>query len=207
MQTGIIDRVYGKYTKAPRPRLEAFKQTLKALDAANIAGDVVECGVWKGGHIIIARHVAPQRRCWLFDTFDGMTRPGKHDGEKAQAHWIGKHGRKWAAVSEAEVLHHLNYEHAYDPDLITFVAGDVRQTLHGDRLPDQIALLRLDTDFYDSTKIELEVLWPRIVRGGILIVDDYGHWPGCKKACQDYFGDKIKHFEPIDYTAVQMVKP
>jgi len=70
---------------------------------------------------------------------------------------------------------------------IKFIVGDVRKTLLEDDLPGSISLLRLDTDFYDSTLIEMQVLWPRLVPGGILILDDYGHWDGARKAVDEYF--------------------
>lgn len=74
-------------------------------------------------------------------------------------------------------------------DLIVFVQGDVATTLHGKDVPSEISLLRLDTDFYESTLVELEILWPRLVVGGILILDDYGHWDGARRAVDEYFSE------------------
>jgi O-methyltransferase len=204
----IIDRVYGKYSKASRARLEAFKQALKFIDAAMTAGDIVECGVWQGGHIILARYLSPQRKCWLYDTFDGMTEPGEFDGEKAHEHWTAKGGRRWAACSVRQVRDNLIAEKVYNPDLVRFIVGDVRETLRDDDLPDKVALLHLDTDFYDSTKIEMQMLWPRLVAGGVLIVDDYGHWPGARRAVNEYFETFgiQNNLHRIDYTAYQMSK-
>jgi O-methyltransferase len=81
------------------------------------------------------------------------------------------------------------------------VPGRVEETLAFD-LPDQIALLRLDTDWYESTKVSLEQLYPRLVPGGVLIIDDYGHWQGCRKAVDDYFykTDQKILLQRIDYT-------
>ena len=68
-------------------------------------------------------------------------------------------------------------------------------------------MLRLDTDFYESTKVELEHLYPKIEKGGIIIIDDYGHWNGCKKAVDDYFSNKKNiYFNYIDYSGIIGVK-
>jgi hypothetical protein len=87
-----------------------------------------------------------------------------------------------------------------------FRQGMVEDTLKNEPLPERIAILRLDTDFYESTKIELELLYPRLAPGGVLIVDDYGLWQGSKKAVDEYFGDKPPLLMPIDYTARYAIK-
>ena len=73
--------------------------------------------------------------------------------------------------------------------------------------PDTIALLRLDTDWYESTAHELRHLYPRLSRGGILLVDDYGHWSGARKAVDEYFGADRPFLHRVDYTARLAVKP
>ena len=182
-----------------------MESALLHLDANQIDGDIVECGVWQGGHIILARMISRHRVCWLYDTFDGMTKPRRVDGRKANYRYQSKAaaGRKWAAASLADVTANFISEGLFDSDLLRFVVGDVCQTLLDDKnLPDKVALLRLDTDWYESTKIELEVLFPRLAAGGVLIIDDYGHWMGARKAVDEYFGDRTKELKPIDYTAV-----
>jgi hypothetical protein len=69
-------------------------------------------------------------------------------------------------------------------------------------IPEQISLLRLDTDWYESTLKELNVLYPKITKGGICIIDDYGHWQGCKKAVHEYFNNDLPKYEYIDYTGI-----
>jgi hypothetical protein len=71
-------------------------------------------------------------------------------------------------------------------DAVNFVKGDVEHTLRK-RLPKKISILRLDTDWYESTKLELEILYPRLAKGGVLIIDDYGHWEGARRAVDEYF--------------------
>jgi O-methyltransferase len=206
------------YSKATVERLAAMQSALLEIDRNGILGDIVECGVWRGGHIILTRLVSPHRTCWLYDTFDGMTMPTQRDVTRGGVSALDKfrlktsQGRKWAAASVEEVRNNLNHEGVYHPHLCRFIIGDVCQTLQiFDNLPKQIALLRLDTDWYESTKVELEKLYPRLVSGGRLIVDDYNHWPACKQAVHEYFkkngiryADKL---HPIDDTAVWMVKP
>jgi hypothetical protein len=73
-------------------------------------------------------------------------------------------------------------------------------------LPEQISILRLDTDWYTSTKIELEVLYKKLVKGGILIIDDYGHWQGARKAVDEYFKNKNIWLHYVDYTCRYIIK-
>jgi O-methyltransferase len=201
------------YSKASMQRTVAMYDALRRIDAEAIAGDVVECGVWRGGQIMLARMVTPQRRCWLYDTFEGMTAPGPHDrkrsGNKPPAHKALS--KSWTMASLDEVIGNFKLLSLYDESKLTFIVGDVCQTLLvPDNLPERIALLRLDTDWYESTKVELEVLWPRLVKGGVIIIDDYGHWLGVRKAVDEFFAHELPGFQnrlrQIDYTAYMMVK-
>jgi O-methyltransferase len=206
-----------KFTKSTPERFNAMIASLTALDKHGIEGDVVECGVWHGGNILLARHMCPGRVCWLYDTFSGMTRPDpildiKVSGdprERAIDRYEAKaaNGHRWAAVSLKDVKMNFKNFGLFDDRYLRFVEGAVESTLlDPDNLPDKICLLRLDTDWYRSTKIELEILYPRLVTNGVLIVDDYGHWAGCKKAVDEYFIDRPTTWQMIDYTAVMMVK-
>ena len=175
------------YTKTSRDRIYGMVDALAEIDAKEIAGDVVECGVWKAGNIILARKLSPNRVCWLYDTFAGMAPPQDVDTYRNGLRAIHKPESCVAPVGE--VVKILWDNHVYDGRLTRFVIGDVSQTLlERDNLPDKIALLRLDTDWYASTLVELQILFPRLERGGILIVDDYGHWHGARKAVDEYFG-------------------
>jgi hypothetical protein len=206
-----------RYSKASPERLAAMQSELKRIDRAAIGGDVVECGVWRGGHIILARMVSPQRLCWLYDTFSGMTTPGPFDrkvsNNKSAKDVIGENPPKRMSLATLdEVTAALKAENVYDESKLRFIVGDVCQTLLvAENLPEKIALLRLDTDWHDSTKMELEVLWPRLVPGGTLICDDYGHWLGHRKAVNDFFAKFMPDFKQrlrsIDYAAIMLVKP
>jgi hypothetical protein len=191
-------------------RLSGVGLAMRYLKVNEISGDIVECGVWAGGSIgaaaLLGEDDPIERKYWLFDTFEGMTRPSVNDpvsaikGYENSKHSDGE-GSSWCEVNEIQVKKNLA-DIGVDLDSCSFVAGDVAITLHGSNLPKNIALLRLDTDWYESTLVELEILFPRIVRGGVLIIDDYGHWEGARKAVDEYFGDlDFKPLMiPLDYT-------
>lgn len=204
-----------RYSKVPLERLRAMALSLETIDDNRIAGDVVECGVWRGGHIILARLLSPHRVCWLYDTFSGMTAPGQYDvkrsGESAARSLAKNPTKRMSVASLDEVVAALRSENVFDESKLHFVVGDVCQTLDdATNLPEHIAVLRLDTDWYESTKKELEVLWPRLVRGGHIIIDDYGHWQGARRAVHEYFAKHVPDYalrlHAIDYTAVMMAK-
>jgi hypothetical protein len=201
------------FTKLTPDRLNYLGASLAKLDAQGIAGDIVQCGIWRGGSVMLARTVSPDRICWLFDTFNGMTEPSDVDISMHRIPAIKSYrakqqrGMSWQAVSREDVEENLRQAGVFDAGKLRFVVGPVEQTLLQDDLPAQIALLFLDTGWHSSTLVELNVLYPRLVEGGILIVDDYGHWDGARKAVNDYLGAlQIQRLERIDYTAVALVR-
>lgn len=169
----------------------------KYLVKNEILGDFVEAGVWRGGSSIVAKKfLIGKRTYWLFDTYAGMTQPTIHDyrvgassNTSTVQNWKNQSKsthNEWVFASLEEVEKNFRSFKLFD-DSIIFIKGSVLETLLGANLPKKISLLRLDTDFYDSTLIELQVLWPRLVSGGILILDDYGHWDGARRAVDEYF--------------------
>ncbi len=209
----MIDAI-GRYTLTPVSRRHAMAEALEVIDEYEVPGDVVECGVWRGGNIILARLMSPKRKCWLYDTFAGMTKPTDHDkrrgGASALEEWEARaeNNRPWALATLQEVRENFTATDTLDEKLCRFVVGDIVQTLkHPLNRPDQIALLRLDTDWYESTRAELETLYPLLSPGGILIVDDYGHWQGARKAVDEYFDKRMPEITWIDYSAIVLVKP
>lgn len=189
-------------------RLFTTLMACKHVCEAAVEGDFVECGVWRGGNSILAadvfRRAQQERRTWLFDTFAGMTEPTdddvKYNGHGARETFVKKQRAShndWCYASLEDVQESFRRRdlsrHA------RFVKGDVLQTLADPQsLPDRISVLRLDTDWYESTRAELEVLYPRLVRGGVLIVDDYGDWQGARKAVDEYFQTVPRPF--LQYT-------
>jgi hypothetical protein len=180
------------YTMAGPERTVSLIRAVRYLVQNNIAGDIVECGVWKGGSMMaVARtllNLKQNRRLWLYDTYEGFSPPTKEDistcGFSAQKDFESNYYRVSIESVRQAVL-----STGYSPALVNFVKGKVEETIPS-QVPDQIALLRLDTDWYESTKHELEHLFPRLARGGVLIVDDYGHWKGARKATDEYFETK-----------------
>ncbi len=172
----------------------------------SIEGDFVECGVWRGGNAIVAARMIKRyessKHCWLFDTFSGMTTPGQEDtptrGDfKVQEFFDSKSSKNkseeinlWCYASLEEVLKNFS-DRGLMNQTVHLVKGDVINTLKQDMLPKKISVLRLDTDWYKSTKVELEILWPRIPIGGCLIVDDYGYWNGSRLAVDEYFKELL----------------
>jgi O-methyltransferase len=208
------------FTMASRERLYAVFQAVQYVSRNEIPGDIVECGVWRGGASMVAALALlsendTARRLWLYDTFAGMTTPTDKDvhrwaGENARRTWTrfqrGEHN-DWCYASLQEVKKNL-YSTGYQQGQIEFIKGDVVTTLASGG-PDRISVLRLDTDWYDSTKVELETLYPRLSPHGVLIVDDYGVWDGARRATDEYFECKnIKMlFQRTDYTGRMGLKP
>jgi hypothetical protein len=165
----------------------------------NIPGDIVECGVWSGGSMLLAaealRHFGDTtRKIYLYDTFDGMPKPFEQDidnlGNSARQSWTHwrDNGRSWGFGGTLENVKSVLSHTAFPQDNLICVPGMVKDTKAA-TLPDQIALLRLDTDFYASTYHELLHGYPKLSPGGVLIVDDYGYFLGARKATDRYIAE------------------
>jgi O-methyltransferase len=212
-----------EYTMTSVERQWALINAVRYAVQAHIAGDIVECGVWRGGAAMAAALTllgegVSDRRLWLYDTFTGMTEPGPEDrrtsdGTAAVNEWR-RHRRNdgendWCRASLEDVRANMERT-GYPPKCIRYVMGPIEGTLRDPaNLPDRIAVLRLDTDWYDSTRVELERLYPLLVPGGVLIIDDYGHWQGARKAVDEYFAASAPPIllNRIDETGRIGVKP
>jgi len=185
------------YTMTSPERIYALKNAVRYLVNNNILGAMVECGVWKGGSTMVIAKTLLKLKCvereiYLYDTFEGMPAPTSADISytdiPAQQEFVEKkydeNSSDWCYASLDEVKNNI-YNTKYPKDKIHLVKGKVENTIPK-YLPNQIALLRLDTDWYESTKHELENLFPRLVTGGVIIIDDYGYWKGAKKAVDEY---------------------
>jgi len=181
------------YTMTEPERVVALLDAVDYLIRSGIEGDIVECGVWRGGSMMaaalrLAKH-GDLRRLWLFDTFEGMTAPDPAvDGEEAVERFgLAKPygvGSDWCLADLDDVTANMAST-GYPDELMWFAKGRVEETLQGE-VPDRIALLRLDTDFYHSTVAELDRLAPLVVDGGVLILDDYGRWEGQRRAVDQW---------------------
>lgn len=184
------------YTMTSRARVAAMCLAVEYVCKRNIAGDIVECGVWRGGSSMAAAwalaHLGDfSRSLHLFDTFEGMPPPGafdrRHDGVAAEAILAteAENSDYWARASLEDVKSNMAIT-SYPPEKITYTKGRIENTIPSSLIRN-IAVLRLDTDWYESTKHELEHLYPLLVEGGVLIVDDYGFWQGSRQAVDEYF--------------------
>jgi O-methyltransferase len=209
----------GPYTMTSPERLASLCLAVEYAIANNVPGDFVECGVWKGGSSMAAawtyrRLQREDMNLFLFDTFAGMSQPGEQDidsrsGRAAQQLLANsnRNDEVWAYSPIAEVSQNLERT-GYPMSNIHFVQGMVEDTIPN-QAPNEIAILRLDTDWYESTRHELHHLFPRLSKSGILIIDDYGAWAGARIAVDEYFASAgIKPFlSRIDDTGRIYVKP
>jgi O-methyltransferase len=215
----IIEEVT-PFTMTSPERIAALCDAVDYLTRFNIRGDFVECGVWRGGSVLAAirklqQQNQRQREIWLYDTFEGMTPPTSADvdflGQDALTLLSHTDRNDPASVwccSQLEEVQSLLIGSGYPAEQIHFIQGAVERTIP-QHLPEQIALLRLDTDWYESTKHELIHLIPRMAPGGVLIIDDYGHWEGCRRAVDEYFENFPVPvlLQRIDYTGRLAVIP
>jgi O-methyltransferase len=196
-ERNIIQRVK-PYTMTSQERIVSLIHAIQYVVKNNIQGSIVECGVWKGGSMMAAAltlmdHGCNSKDLYLFDTYEGMSSATDNDvsitGVKAQIELMTtqrtEDSKLWA-YSPIEKVQNTLYSTGYPKKHMHFVKGMVEETIP-DKAPTQICLLRLDTDWYESTKHELLHLYPRLSVGGVLIVDDYGHWKGARRAVDEYF--------------------
>jgi O-methyltransferase len=206
-----------RQTMTSYARLAALCDATEHVAREQIPGAIVECGVWRGGSMMAAaltlqRAGDTARDLYLFDTFAGMPpvtdedESSPYDGFDMRKRLARRKGSGWHAVDEDTVRENM-LGTGYPPERIHLVAGPVEATLPG-QAPEQIALLRLDTDWYASTKHELETLWPRLSLGGILILDDYGHYAGARRAAEEFLAtlETRPLLQRVDYTARLAVK-
>ena len=209
------------FTATSLHRVTALADAVKYVSQAKIPGDIVECGVWRGGSMMVAARTLvalgdASRDLYLFDTFEGMTPPSDKDvmfdgtpAARLLEHTEKKEGAAnyWCIASIEDVQQNMAST-GYPMSKVHLVKGPVEQTIPGQG-PARIALLRLDTDWYESTRHELDHLYPRLSTNGVLIIDDYGHWQGARRAVDEYFAKQP--FRPvmhrIDFTGRMLVKP
>jgi len=215
-----VAKAVKNFTMTNIERLSAVQTSTEYIVKNKIPGAIVECGVWRGGTIMAIIHTLIRLRdvsrdIYLFDTFEGMTPPKEMDrdfnGRSAEdllsesERIVGNN--VWAIAPFDDVRANV-LSLGYPVEKIHFIKEDVLKTLPSQAPSSELALLRLDTDWYESTKHELNILYPRLIDGGILIIDDYGHFEGAKKAVDEYF--ETKKFFPllnrIDYTGRLIVR-
>ena len=204
------------WTMTSPDRVYALIQAVRYVSANHVPGAIVECGVWKGGSMAAVARTLLQmqdvsRELYLFDTFEGMTAPTAKDLDytgKRASQVLRDVPRVRCDDAPLEQVKEVLYGTGYPREKIHFVRGRVEETVPASA-PDSIALLRLDTDWYDSTRHELVHLFPRLFKAGVIIIDDYGHWQGSRQACDEYFAqNRIPILlNRIDFTGRIALKP
>lgn len=218
-QRDIHDAVL-PYTMTGSSRIYALIDAVSYIEKAGIPGAIVECGVWRGGSMMACALAlkglkATNRELYLFDTFTGMTPPTVADVDSTgvsaldiiRTYVRGQNRLGWCEAPLLEVQENMRRT-GYPSDRIHLVQGPVESTIP-ENAPKTIALLRLDTDWYESTRHELDHLYERIPPGGVIIIDDYGHWQGARRAVDEFLEQRniacLMH--RIDYTARIFIKP
>jgi hypothetical protein len=210
--TQIISKVKS-FTMTSPERLAALIEAVRYISHNQIPGDIVECGVWKGGSMMAAAYTLLEshdqtRHLYLFDTFEGMTQPSdkdiSFDGVEASKLLDSSKKSDESSVwcyAPLKVVEESISSVGYNSSKIHMIKGRVEDTIPNNA-PSEIALLRLDTDWYESTCHELVHLFPRLATGGVIIIDDYGHWKGARQAVEEYLKEHqiCLLLNRIDYT-------
>jgi O-methyltransferase len=219
----IVERAL-PYTMTGIRRLITLVDAVRYCVARDLPGAFAECGVWLGGSVVAMALTlqdvgVADRPIHLYDTFEGMTAPTEHDtsGFNPSALELREQAEREGGRSQPEFFDENTFNEqrvrdnvlstGYPPELFHFVKGPVEETLPA-QAPERFALLRLDTDWYESTRHELVHLYPRLTRGGVLIIDDYGHWEGAKRAVDEYFSSEAAPLllNRIDYAGRIAIK-
>lgn len=214
LDPGFIElaKVCTRYSLTGTLRLYALHKAMAYVSKRKIPGSFVECGVWKGGSSMMAAMSLmnlgdTSKDLYLYDTFEGMSPPSEFDkdrdgvaaGDKLKVRGYADFS-DWCRAGIDEVARNMKLT-GYPEDKIHLIAGKVEDTLPGTS-PKEISVLRLDTDWYESSKHELIHLYPLLSPGGVLIIDDYGHWQGCRRAVDEYFSEMVEFplLSRVDYS-------
>jgi O-methyltransferase len=182
--------LYDKYRDFTMVGKVKFLESLDLSERIDeIPGSIVEAGVWKGGMLAaLAEFHGNSRSYFAYDSFQGLPEAQAIDGESAK--------RYQSDQAAPSYFDNCAAEEKFIKDLFLKLPGNDLRIIKGwfadtlreaDNLPDQIALLRMDGDWYESTMQIMEFLYPRVAKGGVIIIGDYDYWEGCKKAIHTYF--------------------
>ena len=173
------------------PKAKFIDNLLLLTHVRHLSGAVVECGVWKGGmSAAIADVLGPGRHYYLFDSFEGLPPAKDIDGAAALRWQSNPHGRAYYDNCRADIEVAKRAMALSPARQVTIARGWFNDTLQGFVATNGIAVLRLDADWYDSTLQCLDALYPQVVPGGLVIIDDYYTWDGCARAVHDYLSSR-----------------
>jgi hypothetical protein len=204
------------FTMLSRERLYDVFLSCRYLAEAKVVGDIVEVGCWGGGTLALALSATQNdevyRTVWGYDTFEGHPEPsadeldvwGNSQLEKFQV--MRRKGEGWASKSLDEVLSNIEQVSRTEISRLRLVKGKAEESIQRQH-PESVAILRIDVDWYEPSLAAWQQLYPRVPSGGIVIVDDYGHHSGSKKAFLEFFGSRHPKFTHVDYSCISFVKP
>ena len=220
LTTRIFNTV-NPYTMTSPERVAALVEAVRYVVANEIPGDFIECGVWRGGSSMAAALALKElgdesRELWLYDTYEGMSAPTDEDvdvaGQSADTKFSQRQltddSSEWCRSPIDDVRQNLEST-GYPAEKVHFIKGKVQDTIPGTMPSGPVAILRLDTDWYESTRHEMQHLYPALVKNGVLILDDYGYWQGARKAVDEYFA--THNIRPlmgrVDFAGRAILKP
>jgi hypothetical protein len=212
----IVDKVR-PYTATSVERILALVEAVRYIVRSSVPGAIAECGVWRGGSMMAVAETliaegSTDRELYLYDTYEGMTTPSDadraYDGTMART-MLDREPKGtgiWCYSTLEEVKANMA-QTGFPAERLHYVKGKVEETIP-QHPTGPLALLRLDTDWYESTRHELEHLFPLLQERGVMIIDDYGHWQGARKATDEYLKAQPRRYylHRIDYTGRVLIK-
>ena len=186
------------HTLVSAERLNNLFTLARRIEDEGVAGDVIECGVYNGGTAALLARFATRskmdRTVWLFDSFQGMPETTASDGAEAKD-YVGQ------VLGNVELVRKLVEQSGADMSRVRIMEGWFQDTFPKTSIA-EIALLNIDADWYESVKLCLETFYDRITPGGFVSIDDYGHWPGCRKAVDEFLAARQLPYklQEVDYT-------
>jgi len=213
-----IDEIVRNNTMVDKSRIAELSNSLDNVIKNRIEGDFVECGTWRGGLAALMvdkiKSNSVEKQLWIYDTFQGMVEPSTADGNTAIDEFNSKKisnsdYSNWCRATLDLVKNTISQVDENFDEYTKFIVGKVEDTLlEKQNIPNKISILRLDTDWYESTKIEFEVLYPLVCVGGIIIVDDYSTWQGSNKATEEFLSTQdldsyLKNISPNGSLIIQ----
>jgi hypothetical protein len=199
-------RTVHPYTMCGPARLRGLYKAVRYVVEKEVPGDVVECGVAFGGSAALLgltlKSLRANRKIWAFDTFEGLPAPTEADPDYDDA--IGLAGAYRSELPDVMRL----FERFGILENAAFIKGLFQDTVPESGVQ-KIAVLHLDGDWYDSIKVCLDHLYDRVSSGGVIQLDDYGHWAGARKAVDEFLDDRgmTGCLRYLDYSGRQIIKP
>lgn len=200
-----MHRLVRPYTVLGHARLLALHRAVRQVVERRIPGEIVECGTARGGSAALLaltlKDLGADRRVWVFDTFEGLPTPTARDRDATEAwHYAGTHRGDLFSVQEL-------FERLGILGQCRFIKGLFKDTLAGSGIG-AIAVLHIDCDWYESVRVCLEQLYDRVSPGGIIQIDDYGHWAGARTAVEEFLLGRAPDacLRWVDYTGRQLIK-